>query len=135
MKAEFCEFEEAVTAAIQRGEWNEKLRQHTAGCAACADLELVARYCAEAAKHAEEPPLPTAGFLWWRAQIAERQEQARRAVAAIEIVQKVAIGVALVLLVVLLMFSKPVHWEALLAGFGLFACSGAVLYSWVRGRI
>lgn len=135
MKAEFCRFEEAVTAAIQSGEWNEDLRRHVAGCEECADLALVARYCAAAAKDIPEAPLPAAGLLWWRAQIAERQEQAERAVAAIEVVQKVAIGVVLVLLLGLLMLSKPVHWEALLAAFGLFASSGVVLYSWVRGRI
>jgi hypothetical protein len=137
MRPEFCEFEEPVAAALSSGQWTHELREHLAHCGQCADMCLVSQYLAgTAARPGEESgPLPAPGLIWWRAQLAERQEQAARAMAAIEIMQNIAIAAALVVVAVLPLFWKPMHWSTLLMGVGLLVSTAAVLYGWVRGRI
>jgi hypothetical protein len=136
MRPEFCEFEEAVAAALSSGEWTHELREHLANCGHCADLHLISEYLASVAPTPEEAaPLPAPGLIWWRAQLAERQEQATRAVAAIEFMQTLAMVVAAIAVLVLALFWKPMHWSTLLMGVGLLVSTAAVLYGWVRGRI
>jgi hypothetical protein len=137
MNLEFCEYEEAVTAALASGQWSEELVQHLTACRQCADLRLVSQYLATAAPPTREQTthLPAPGLIWWRAQLAERQALAARAVAAIEVMQKVALAVALVAVVTCAIFTKPVELSTLLLGAGLAGGSAAVLYGWVRGRI
>jgi hypothetical protein len=136
MRPELCEYEEAVGAALSSGQWNDELVRHLASCSQCADLRLVSQYLASAGTAIEEAaPLPAPGLIWWRAQLAERQEQATRGVAAIDLMQKLAIAVALIGLVAITLLWKPIDWGALLIGVGLLLSSAAVLYGWVRGRI
>ena len=67
--------------------------------------------------------------------MAERKERAARAMVAIEIMQKLAIAVAMVIVIVIGSLWKSVDWSTLLVGAGLLVSTSAVLYGWVRGRI
>jgi hypothetical protein len=134
MKAEICGFEDAVSAALGSGEWSAELRAHLNGCAPCAELELVYQSLAHATKNENTAPLPAPGLIWWRSQLEERREQAERALAAIALMQKLAIAVALVAAVAFMWFAKPGVWPVLL-GLSMLLATGAVLYGWERGRI
>jgi hypothetical protein len=137
MNPELCEFEDAVTAALSSGQWDDTLHRHVAFCTQCAELQEVWQSLAGAAALVEgAQPLPAPGLIWWRAQ---RREQAERAVAAIELMRKLAVAVALVALVVFMWLWKPdvsvIHLSAVIMGVSMLLGSGAVLYGWARGRI
>jgi hypothetical protein len=133
---DFCEFEEILKAALANGEWNEGLEEHVAACSQCADCLLVSKYFAEAANAAEPAfNLPAPGLIWWRAQLAERHEHAARAVAAIDLMQKLATAIALAAVVVCLFLWGPVDRNFLLMALGLLISTAALLYGWIRGRI
>jgi len=136
MKSEFCAFENAVSAAVSNGQWSEELREHVDNCSQCADIRLVCQYLTSTTPAAEaDVPLPAAGFVWWRGLLAERQEQAKRAVAAIEIMQKFALVAALIAVIGFTLLWRPVDWSVLLLGSGLLLSTAVILYSWIRGRI
>ena len=140
MKPEVCEFEDAVTAALYSGEWDATLREHVVQCPQCAELRDVCQSLAHAALTVGDTnPVPAPGLIWWRAQLAERREQAERAVAAIELMRKLAGAVTLIVLAMVLWFWKPdgslVDRSAVLMGVSMLVVSGAVLYGWARGRI
>jgi hypothetical protein len=132
MKAEICAFEEASAAAFASGDWSAELHDHVNACAACSELALVWQSLGQATGEQNDAPLPAPGLIWWRAQLAERREQAERAVAAIALMQKLAIALALAAAVPLLWLSKPNVW-LILFGVTLFLATGAVLYGWARG--
>ena len=132
MNVEICEFEEAIAAASASGEWSAELREHLSACAACAELHLVRSALAVATT--DDAPLPAAGLIWWRSQLAKRREQAEHAVAAIALMQKLAIALALAAAMPLLWLCKPNVW-LILFGVSLLLGTGAVLYGWARGRI
>ena len=134
MSAEICEFEEATASALARGEWSAELREHLSVCAACAEFERVWRCLAPAITDQAAAALPAPGLIWWRSQLAERRRQAERAVAAIALMQRLAIAVALVAAVPLLWLCKPSVWLIFL-GLSMLLATGAVLYGWARGRI
>ena len=76
-----CAREKEVEELVQRGQWPqacaEDLRVHVQGCRACSDLALVAQ--AFRAAHATAmPALPSAGALWWRAQLRRRNAAIER---------------------------------------------------------
>ncbi len=138
MKAEFCEFEESVAAAFFSGQWTDELSNHVARCGHCADLRLVLECLAKAASPSQEAataPLPAPGLIWWRAQLAERRQQATRAVAAIDFMQKFAVAAALLAVAGVIAVWKPIDWGTVFIGLGLSAGTMAVLFSWARGRI
>jgi hypothetical protein len=67
------------------------LRQHVASCAACADLVLVmSSLGAERERARRNVSVPSAGLVWWRAQLRQRQAAARAAAAPVAFVQVVA---------------------------------------------
>ena len=95
MKNNSCTHEDAVTAAARSGEWTPELQAHRDGCMTCAELTLVV---AAMAADAEEllnlaEPLPDPGVIWFRAQLAEREKNFRRATRAIVWVQRATIAV------------------------------------------
>jgi len=134
VKAEICEFEEAIAAASASGEWSAELCEHLNACAGCAELKLVWQSLAAATSGQDAAPLPAPGLIWWRSQLAKRREQAERAVSAIALMQKLAIALALAAAMPLLWLCKPSVW-LILFGVSLLLGTGAVLYGWARGRI
>lgn len=95
MKSQFCVHEDAVAAAATSGVWTPELRAHRDGCMTCAELTLVvAALAADAEQLADEViPLPDPGVIWFRAQLAQREHNFRRATRAIVWVQRLAVAV------------------------------------------
>lgn len=101
-----CLREADVLDEIGAGRWPEAapaaLREHVASCPVCADLALVA-----SGLHADGDaarvdiasiPLPSAGQVWWRAELRARQEKAvlaQRPIAAVQIVAAVTLLLAI----------------------------------------
>ncbi|MDX2437340.1 MAG: hypothetical protein QNL88_09845 [Acidobacteriota bacterium] len=102
MKTHSCAHEDAVTAAARSGEWTPELQAHRDGCMTCAELTLVvAAMAADAGELMDlTSPIPDPGVIWFRARLAERENNFRRATRAIVWVQRatmaavVAIGLA-----------------------------------------
>jgi hypothetical protein len=95
MKANYCEREGAVLEAIEAGRWplgcDYELRDHAAQCPICADVLLVAQALQQENQWARtETVLPSAGLVWWKAQLRAKRESATRAVAPIAIVERAA---------------------------------------------
>jgi len=95
MKNQSCAHEDAVAAAATSGVWTPELRAHRDGCMTCAELTLVvAALAADAEQLVDETvPLPDPGVIWFRAQLAEREHNYRRATRAIVWVQRAAVAV------------------------------------------
>ena len=102
-----CIRERDVTDAIACGRWpdrcDEELRRHVSNCSICRDVALVAQTIQEG--HAAawyEARVPSAGLVWWRAEMRARQEAVRKAAKPIKIAEAVAgasaVGIAAALL-------------------------------------
>ncbi len=92
---EECPREADVLDAVSRGTWpdarTDDLAAHAAACAICRDVAEIAgavRRDYEAARL--EAQLPSAGLVWWRAQLRARQEGAAAADRPITIAQAAA---------------------------------------------
>jgi hypothetical protein len=101
-----CLREADVLDEIGAGRWPEAapaaLREHVAACPVCADLALVASGLqaegAVARAELASIPLPSAGQVWWRAELRARQEKAllaQRPIAAVQIVAAVVLLLAI----------------------------------------
>lgn len=99
-----CEREQDVLDSIASNRLPDRLSselaRHIAGCAVCRDLASVAVAFAEDHETAlEQVRLPSAGLVWWRAEIRARQEAIRAAGRPITYLQVITgaggIGVAL----------------------------------------
>jgi hypothetical protein len=94
VNAATCHRESEVLTAIMGGGWpheaGRELQDHVAECAACADLVEVALLLAEDhAREAEIASVPSAGQVWWRAQVRARAEARRTAERPMHIVQAI----------------------------------------------
>lgn len=78
------------------------LGEHVSACASCRDLALVvAALREERDRSRRQAPVPSAGLVWWRAQLRERREAARRAAAPVTLVHAATLVGFVVLAVVL----------------------------------
>jgi hypothetical protein len=93
MKIPQCDREQQVLDALQCGRWpgpwGEEIRRHAAACAVCSEVVMVA----EALRHEEELAqaevrLPSAGLVWWKAQLAARRAAEERAAQPIACVER-----------------------------------------------
>lgn len=108
-----CDRSGDVVAAAMAGELSSaadtELRRHLAGCESCRDLALVVSTLrVERDRSRRQAPAPSAGLVWWRAELRERQEAARRAAAPVTLVHAAALVAVLVVAVV--SFSTFAHW-------------------------
>ena len=101
-----CLREAETIDAVTSGSWptacSAELTAHVAACAVCREAAEVAAAIRDEshAAHADVR-LPTAGLVWWRAQLRARQEVAETAGRPITYAQGVAAAVAAALLFVL----------------------------------
>jgi hypothetical protein len=134
---EFCEHEDAVAIASRHGSLEGALLQHAEACPHCNELQLILRYLSQVPRSAED--VQPFGLIWWRAQLAERRDRAKRAVAVIKLMQKLAISITFAALFVFAWFwgreVSTVYLNTVFAGVGMFLATAAVLYGWARGRI
>ena len=95
MKTYYCEQEAAALEAVEFGRWpkgcGEELRAHSDHCSICSDVVLVAQTLQQEDQWARnEAALPTAGLVWWKAQMRAKREATVRATEPIAIVEKAA---------------------------------------------
>lgn len=108
MKIPHCHYEQQVLDAVRSGRWSgpwgEDLRKHAAGCAVCTEVAMVAGLLLEDHELAQaEAQLPSAGLVWWKAQLAARRAAEERAAQPIAFVERLtraflalaAVGIAL----------------------------------------
>jgi hypothetical protein len=105
MTASECARESEILDAIGAGDWPHAapadVKAHAATCAVCADLALAASalHDDEAAVSQAPLALPSAGQVWWRAELRARHEAvqlAQRPVLAVQVVAAVVVLLALV---------------------------------------
>ena len=93
-----CSFEDELLDALGRGYVRPDLDAHTASCASCSELRLVAgALLDERVQAAGEARVPTAGTMWWRMQMRRRQEVQAAARRTLLVGQAATLVVALLL--------------------------------------
>lgn len=95
MKITQCGREQAVLDALVSGRWasawGEEVRQHAAGCAVCSEVVLLVQALRREEELAQaEVRVPSAGLVWWKAQLAARRATERRAAQPIALVERAA---------------------------------------------
>jgi hypothetical protein len=95
-----CSHEDELLDALERGYLGADLEAHVAGCASCSELRLVAgALLDDRATAMLEAPIPSAGAMWWRMRIRERQDAATTARRSLYIGQAVTVAIAVALVV------------------------------------
>src|SRR6476660_6387022 len=101
-----CLHETEVVEAVANGAWpsacSADLKAHVAACAICGELAAVAGAirgdCQTARAHLQ---VPSAGLVWWRAQLRARQQNAEAAGRPITYVHAAAGALAAIVLFML----------------------------------
>lgn len=133
MNQAFCDREQKVSEAVRSGTWDPELRDHARHCPICADVLLVTEFLQNEAEVAgAEAPLPSAGVIWWKAQLASRHSAVARATRPIKFMRNLACLVGVGAVVWFLLGSGEAGpWLSELAKFQLhgagFAGEAAVL--------
>jgi hypothetical protein len=92
----------AMTAGPEPGLANEELRQHADVCASCRDMvTVVTALRGERDRVRRATSVPSAGLVWWRAQLRQRQQATLKATAPVTVLHVAAIVAVAVLAVVL----------------------------------
>jgi hypothetical protein len=101
-----CDREQDVLDALSAGRWpdhcDEELRGHVSACGICRDLVDVAT-ALKSDQDAAWPDarVPSAGVVWWRAQLRAREDAAHAAGRPVAFIQGVAASVAVWLAIAL----------------------------------
>jgi cytoskeletal protein RodZ len=100
MKLSQCDREQEVVDALRSRRWatawGNEIRQHAESCEVCAEVAFAAQafqHEVELAKTELDQPgtrLPSAGLVWWKAQLAARRAAEHRAVAPMVWVERAA---------------------------------------------
>jgi hypothetical protein len=95
MTVDTCAREAEIVERITSGGWPQcadaELRAHVDDCPVCTDVVAVASAMREEHTLAcQEAQLPSAGVVWWRAELRAREEAARAAARPMTLVQIVA---------------------------------------------
>ncbi len=94
-KEKNCEFEQKIVREFSGWKDSPELSAHVASCANCREALKVATWMRTSARaESQLPPLPTPGFLWWKAQIIQKQTAARRATQPLVWAQVIAFALA-----------------------------------------
>lgn len=90
-----CPREGEVLAAAATDTFSDELRTHVVDCTECTELVMVAGFMNRGALElGGVGPLPDAGYVWWRANLEQRELRSRRATGIISLVQRVGVVVA-----------------------------------------
>lgn len=88
MNSGACPRESETWKAAVSGSWPEELAGHARACGACREVAAVSRALTSLRENAgDEPPLPTAAQVWWKAQVAQRRSALARSARPIRVVQ------------------------------------------------
>ena len=92
-----CTHESDVLMMVTTGRWPERapseLRDHVLACDVCNELAIAASAIDSEASLRPLPSLPSAGSVWWRAQLRARQEAAKAVVRPITAAQALSMAV------------------------------------------
>ena len=100
MTAAICSREDELLEALGRGYLGQELESHTTSCTACSELRLVAgALLDDRATAMTEATVPSAGTMWWRMRVRQRQEAEVRARRSLLIGQAATLAVAIALIV------------------------------------
>jgi hypothetical protein len=106
-----CRYEADVLAAVADGSWDhapEALKTHVTTCRTCSDLALVSQLLkTDHAAMVAEANVPSAGQVWWRAQVRARAEAAEAAARPLFVAQALACAAVVGLLVALVTWLWP----------------------------
>ena len=94
MKLAECPQDATVVAALAAGSISDELAAHVSVCPVCEDAKLVWSYLAACAAAGAEAEIAPAQTIWWRAQLAKKRGAARRSIAWIDAMQKIAVAIA-----------------------------------------
>ncbi len=108
MNANLCPQESSVLAALGNGSMSAELAAHLRQCAACQDAKLVWTYLQQCASADQQSEIAPAERIWWKAQIEKKRLEARRSVAVIETMQKIALAIAAIVLIALAAWQAPI---------------------------
>ena len=138
MRATECPREAEVLDALQTAAWPEccsaALRGHVEACRPCAELvAIVLPLIDERRVASASASIPSAGIVWWRAQMRARQEAAAAAMQPITIVQLVALACSTGLLAGAASLLSPSVRRALASAWGVgvdVAAAGRARVPW-----
>jgi hypothetical protein len=102
-----CQRESEVVAAVRAGQWSTELRAHLAGCEICAEAVVVTEFLQAETQTECSPALPSAGQVWWKAQIRGRREDAEQALKPVRIAQRTSAACAVLALCFLILHYAP----------------------------
>ena len=142
-----CVREPEVVEAVASGRWADacdaELQTHAAICPICAEVALLAGLLREERSWAlQNVRVPSAGLVWWRAELRARQDAARKAERPMSLMQAFAaacaVGVAIALaggilpsVLALFSFASPpgsVHLALALALAAVLVAAPVALY-------
>lgn len=107
MKWPPCEREPEVLEAMQSGRLAE-LNTHIAACPSCADLVVVLESMQKDGElAAADVRIPSAGLVWFKAQLRARREATEEALKPVSVAEKVAYASVLAGLIVALSWEWP----------------------------
>jgi hypothetical protein len=117
MRLPQCSREQEVLDAVRSGrwptEWGEEIRRHAETCAVCAETAFVAQEFQREAERAEGElqqrgaRLPSAGLVWWKAQLAARRAAEQRAIEPIAWAERAACALSALAVVLLGIWQWP----------------------------
>jgi hypothetical protein len=117
-----CDRELEVWRAVDARHWpdrcDEELRAHVAACTGCADVvEVAAAMAEEHGATMRQAHVPASGAVWWRTQLRVRQDAARTARRALNVIQTLVVAAALAIVAAMGGFAwvpgllMNVHWN------------------------
>jgi hypothetical protein len=112
MNVPVCTREAEALEVVLGGGWpscaDADLRAHVEQCPICADVVAVAAAMQEEHSLAcQQAHVPSAGLVWWRAELRARQEAARKAARPMTLVQGVAAACGLAALLTVASLLSP----------------------------
>ena len=100
MNEERCLCEDELLDALGRGFVGAEMEVHVASCSSCRELRTVAgTLLDDRARAMMEAPVPSAGTMWWRMRVRQRQETEATARRSLLIGQAVTLVVAIALVI------------------------------------
>ena len=102
-----CPQEATLLAALASGSLSGELACHLESCPICQDARLVWTHLHESDVAELDAGLPSPGLIWWRAQLSKQRVAARRSVAAIDVMQRIAVAVTIIAVIALAAWEAP----------------------------
>jgi hypothetical protein len=114
-----CDREIEIVEAVTCGRWpagtGEELQSHAATCPVCSDVVRVSVALTQERSDALlSTRVPSAGLVWWRAEMRSRRDAVERATRPMRIVEWTALACVLAALAFVLYWTGPTALAALL---------------------